>query len=77
MFVPHVIPPHGRRRAPTPLNRRATTAAAAISAALTALLGSLLGGIHGGPAAAAALIVLLAAGLGFVLARTIGREVKG
>ncbi len=77
MFVPHGIPAHSRRPAgKSAHDRRMAAAGAGISAAITALLGAMLGGIHGGSAAAGAIVVLLAAGLGFVVARAIGRELK-
>jgi ABC-type uncharacterized transport system permease subunit len=62
-------PSRNRRRAIS-----AAVAAGALSAGLAPAFASLLGDVHGDEVAAGTLIVLLSAGLGFGLARVIGKQ---
>ena len=79
MFVPHLVAAHTRKRNPVGPGGRnrgpgAALAAVALSAGLVPVLGAMLNGVHGDAVAAGVIIVLLSAGLGFGVARVIGRQ---
>jgi hypothetical protein len=82
MFVPHVVVHNAMKKRcggkpPSPATARAAGLSAAIGGTTIALVQGLTKGhVHGGPIVFGVVVVLLAALVGFLVARGIGRQGK-